>query len=385
MSLSHIQNRRGETIWGADLNVLIDDITITGDLIVNGTINGNSSQGQNGNNIWTGTNEFSVYRPSCTPTNAVGFSGVNFELEQTTIEADSIINQGANFTGENSFGLPVLFPNLPIPVPVNATDGVTTSYVTTAFIAQQQSFLSANNAWTNTNTFSILPTCLDPVLDAQVATKNYVDSQLASVVVGKSNTITSQVSIVNDTFSTALACSIQLIGAGGGSTSGIGADCTSAGVAGASGSSASLIVLTKALGGVPLGQWSVSIGVGGAGAGCGSSGGSGNGGPTNLSIIPVGGQGLNPATVNVFRANGGGGCPKSCGTSGVSGGGTYSAINPLVTEPICASSGTGGVQCGPTTSQYTGINTYGWGNRSGVAKNGGPGVNGGYGITKYLG
>jgi len=384
MSLSHIQNRREPTIFGATLNVPDSDTTINGDLVVDGTINGKSSQGQNLNNIWTGTNEFSVYRPTCVPTTGVGFSGVNFGLEQDTIIADSIINQGADFTGANTFTQSVVFPNVPTPVPVNATDGVPTSYFNGIWATQQQGFLGANNTWTNSNTFSKLPTVLDPVANTEVATKNYTDTAISTVVIGKTNTITSQVAITSDTFSTALACSIQLIGAGGGSTSGNGADCSTAGSAGASGSAGSLIILTKAIGGVPLGQWSISIGTGGAGASCGDAQ-SGNGAPTNLSVVPVAGQGLNPASVNVLRANGGGGVNAPCGQGGTSGGGTYSAINPLVTDPLCASSGVNGTQCASATPQYTGINTYGWGNRSGVSKNGGPGVNGGYGITKYLG
>jgi len=384
MSLSHLEKRREPTIFGANLNVLIGDTTINGDLVVNGVINGKSAQGQNDNNIWTGTNEFSVDRPACVPTTGVGFSGVNLELEQTTILADSIINQGADFTGENTFNDIIIFPNLPTPVPVNATDGVPTAYFNSIWALKQQGFLVANNTWTNSNTFSKLPTVLDPVANTEVATKNYTDTAISTVVVGKTNTITSQVAITSDTFSTALACSVQLIGAGGGSTSGNGADCSTAGSAGASGSAGSLIILTKAIGGAPMGLWSISIGTGGAGASCGDAK-SGNGAPTNLSVVPVAGQGLNPAVVNVFRANGGGGVNAPCGQGGTSGGGTYSAINPLVTDPWCASSGVNGTQCAPATPQYTGINTYGWGNRSGVSKNGGPGVNGGYGITKFLG
>jgi len=384
MSLNHLRNRRDATIFGADLNVLLGDVTITGNVVVDGIINGKSDQGQNENNIWTGTNDFSVKRPACIPVTGVGFSGVNSALEQTTIIADSIINQGADFTGANTFTSPILVPP-PVPIPVNATDGITTSYITTEFITKQQSFLSANNTWTDSNTFSILPVVLDPVANTQVATKNYVDSQLATVVQGRTSTTISQNALTNETFSTGLACSIQLIGAGGGSTSGNGANCSSAGVAGASGSACSLVILNKALGGVSGGQWSISIGTGGAGALCGDVNGSQNGGPTNLSVVPVAGNGLNPASVNVVRANGGGGCPELCGTPGVSGGGTYSAINPLVVAPLCASSGVGGIQCGASPPQYTGINTYGAGNRSGISLQGGPGVNGGYGITTYLG
>jgi len=53
MSLKHIENRRDPTIFGADLNVFLGDVTVNGDLTVLGTINGNSAQGQNGNNTWT--------------------------------------------------------------------------------------------------------------------------------------------------------------------------------------------------------------------------------------------------------------------------------------------------------------------------------------------
>ena len=56
MSLKHIQNRREPLTFGGNLNVLTGDIIINGDLDIQGSVNGTSDQGQNTDNIWTGTN-----------------------------------------------------------------------------------------------------------------------------------------------------------------------------------------------------------------------------------------------------------------------------------------------------------------------------------------
>jgi hypothetical protein len=50
MSLLHIQKRSIPTIFGDDLNVLIADTTINGNLDIQGSVNGTHSQGQNTNN-----------------------------------------------------------------------------------------------------------------------------------------------------------------------------------------------------------------------------------------------------------------------------------------------------------------------------------------------
>ena len=381
MSLSHIKNRREPTVFGADLNVLIGDTFIDGNLDIQGNINGTSSQGQNTDNTWTGTNDFSVKRPSCVPITGIGMSGVNAVLKNQQLIADSIVNKGQTWSGENSFSQNVIVSGSP----VNATDGVPVQYVKDSWTTKSNSYLTANNTWTGTNTFSKLPLCVEPVGATDVATKNYTDTSIANVTQGHSITTIGQTNITSVDWSNSLAVSVQIIGAGGGSTSSVGTGCASSGVAGASGSTASLIVLTKSIGGVSQGLWTITVGAGGkAGSGCGSDGPSGNGGASNLYVTPSV-AGLNPSSVNILRANGGGGLNKSCGEAGTSGGGTYSPINPLVILPFASSSGVNGRQCDNAIPQYTGINTYGWGARAGDGKNGATGTPGGYGFVNFLG
>ena len=103
MSLNHIKNRRDPTVFGADLNVLIGDVNINGDLTVIGLINGDSAQGQNSNNVWTGTNEWSVDRPQTSISFGAGFSGVNLVQSQNQLSTQGITNVGATWTGANTF------------------------------------------------------------------------------------------------------------------------------------------------------------------------------------------------------------------------------------------------------------------------------------------
>lgn len=388
MSLKHIQQRQTQTIFGKDLNVLIGDTFINGNLDIQGTINGTSSQGQNTDNTWTGTNEFSVNRPSC-PVDSVGLQdGVNKTFLDEFITDSGICRQGATWTGTNIFNFPLTL-NTSI-TPVNATDAVAGKYIQDSWNAENGSYLSSNNTWTANNTFSLLPQVIDPTTDTMIATKNYTDAQVANVASGDTLTTASQVNLANaDLGATAIAVEVQIIGGGGGSTSSVGTcECSSAGVSGGSGSQASIIVLTNEIGmtsSYGLG-YSISNGVGGSGGvGCGTNAGSGNGGSTTLTISPNIAKGLNPASYNLLRANGGGGFGGTCGQPGTAVGGTYSTLNPAVFAPFSSSNGTNGTQCAQSIPQYYGINTFGWGGRGAGCANGGLGYSGGYGLTSYLG
>lgn len=388
MSLKHIENRRDPTVFGADLNVLLGDITINGDLTVIGLINGNSAQGQNGNNVWTGTNEWSVDRPQTTPVTGVGFSGINLVKSQNQLATQGITNVGATWTGANTFNnqWPVQSVG-PLPSPVAGTDACMVTSVQTASSTKKASFLTANQTWTNSNVFEVLPICIDPVLGPEIATKNYVDTTTAAVVVGKSQTVVSQADLT-DTFATSLAVQVQCIGGGGGSTSGYDRANGSVGWAGGGGSTGSILILNRAIGGVSQATWSIVVGAGGQ-AGIGTTppaAYSQNGTGTSLSVqcpslgVPV------PAVV--FGANGGSGNLGFAGdtSTGPSLGGVYvNNLNTIVTSPLSSASGNEGTLGGTGGTQSSGLQLFGTGGSAETNGNGFQGRRGGYGITKYIG
>jgi len=391
MSLNHIRSRRDPTVFGADLNVLLGDITINGDLDVNGLINGKSAQGQNTNNVWTGTNEFSVNRPQTAATTGVGFSGVSVAQQEANAITDSIINQGATWTGTNDFTQEITYQGaLVFPTPVAGTDGVTSSFVTEAGNAKDVSYLSATQTWTNTNTFSILPLCDDPASGTEIATKNYVDTTTAAVVIGRAVTSVGQDIIQNAVYNDTLAMSVQVIGGGGGSTPGTSND--TPGYAGGAGGSATLLVLNKAIGGAPLGSWTLVSGVGG-------NGGTGVTAPeaystpgaiSQLSCGPLNGTDLAPfAPANCIEGNGGQGNQGFAGDTsyGPSIGGQYTnTLFPTVTQPLASANGENGGLGGGRSRQSSGINNFGWGAPANVGPgNGSNGQFGGYGLTRYIG
>lgn len=388
MSLGHFENRRDPTVFGEDLNVLIDDTFINGNLDIQGNINGTSSQGQNLNNTWTGTNEWSVLRPTCIPTTGTGSSGVNVSQQQTSILADSIVNKGATWTGANTFLLPITVPTT---APVVSTRGASVKYVLDTWNIKSNSYLNTNNTWSLSNTFvNTLPICIAPVGNTDVATKAYTQTAISAVASGPSTTVIDQTDLTNvDWGATALAVEVQIVSGGGGATEGISSGSTSAGVAGGSGMTVSLFVLTSSVAGTSQGQWSIGVGLGGSrGNGCGTAAAAGNGGPSNLFVTPKSGSGLNQTQVNIIRANGGQGSTSSCGESGIAQGGVYSSINPKVVYPWGIVNGTDGRQANTSRRPLGGVNTYGYGGDSGysggASGNNTAGFQGGYGLVNFL-
>jgi hypothetical protein len=151
MSLKHIQQRRKQTTFGSDLSVLIGDTFINGDLDIQGQINGTSSQGQNTNNIWTGTNTYSVFRPASSLPSVGLQDGVNETFLETTITEEGIINAGATWTGVNDLSVVVITDitgNTPTYIPpVNPTDAVCGKYIADEWTAKGSAYLTANNIW----------------------------------------------------------------------------------------------------------------------------------------------------------------------------------------------------------------------------------------------
>lgn len=384
MSLQTLEDRRDPTVFGANLNVLLDDITINGDLDVNGLINGKSAQGQNTNNVWTGTNEWSVNRPQTIPVTGVGFSGVNVALKNTNSVVNSVINQGATWTGTNNFTKTASFQGAV--TPVAGTDGVSVSNVTSAGIAKNNSYLTNNQTWTNANTFEVVPICIEPVANTEIATKNYVDTATTAVL-GKALTTVSQTNYT-DTWANVLATSVQLIGGGGGSTSGY--TNNAPGWAGGGGSTASILILNRAIGGATQASWSIVPGTGGN-PGIGSTppqSYSGAGGNTMFKVTPLAGFGLDVTPTTVLVAPGGSGNQGSNGdiTTGESPGGVYStSLNPQVLRPLSFASGLPGTLGGGRARQPSGLNNIGWGGLANNLGNGNAGTLGGYGFTRFIG
>lgn len=389
MSLLHIQKRAIPTIFGDDLNVLIADTTINGNLDIQGSVNGTHSQGQNTNNTWTGTNDYSLFRPtSIIDTPTLLQDGVNSAALAELITAAGIINQGDDFTGTNTFSQNVY--DALTTLPVSGNDAVVAKYITDNWTAKQSSYLTLNNAWTGTNTFNVLPLVQEPTIGTNIATLNYVNTETALVAVTDATSISSNVDIVNDNWVGSYLASVQIVGGGGGSTSSVGTcDCGGSGCSGASGCTATLLVLLGSeLGGSgsvnPLGNFSVSRGGGGGGgSGCGVGSGAGTGGATNFYVTPTIASGFNQTQVNILRANGGVGYGGSCGEGGSPAGGVYSNINPKVLVPFGSLNGRNGGKCLPLNPNYASINTLGWGAKSGGCVNGSGGNAGGYGITWF--
>lgn len=386
MSLKHIENRRDPTVFGADLDVLLGDITINGDLTVLGTINGNSAQGQNGNNTWTGTNEFSVYRPQTIPVTGVGFSGINLVKSQNQLATQGITNVGATWTGVNTFNnqWPVQSVG-PLPSPVAGTDACMVINAQTAANTKKASFLTANQTWTGVNVFEVLPICIDPVLGPEISTKNYVDTTTAAVVVGKAQTVVSQVNLT-DTFATSLAIQVQCIGGGGGST--FSQSNTAQGYAGGGGATGSILILNRAIGGVSQATWSIGVGTGGvAGVGTTPPASSSQNGTGTALFVQSPALGV-PVPIVVFGANGGFGNAGFAGdtSTGPSLGGVYdNALNTIVTSPLSSANGNEGTLGGAGGTQSSGLQLFGTGGSAETIGNGFQGIRGGYGITKYIG
>jgi hypothetical protein len=384
MSLSHLNNRQQPLTFGGGLNVLIGDTTITGDLIVNGSINGTSSQGQNNNNVWVGTNAYSVYRPTSTLQSLGNTDGINKGFLDSAILEESVVNKASTWSGTNDFSSLGITSTI---LATTATEAVNGQYIKNTYDTYVANIPALNNVWTNSNTFSYLPTCIEPTNAKGVATKNYTDTNIVGVAQGNSTSIYSQSDIVNTDFGlTCIAVNFQIIGGGGGSTEFNGScSCSTAGVSGGSASQASIIILTNQVNqSSSNGFITFNNGYGGsAGIGCGTTSGSGSGSSANLYIQPKNGTGMRPTQINILRANSGGGFGGTCGQAGTALGGVYSAINPLVVQPYSASNGGNGVQCAGNIPQPWGIVSYGWGGQSGACVSGKNGNNGGYGAVFF--
>lgn len=392
MSLSHIKNRREPTIFGKNLNVLVGDTIISGNVVVNGTINGTSSQGQNDNNVWTGTNTYSVERPTCSLLASNNSDAVNKTSMENSLTSNSIITKTATWSGVNTFS-----QNISVPLgsnPITATDSTPGQYLFNSMANKYSNFSGNSQVWTGTNTFTnYIPTRnIDEIASGSAVTKSYTDTTSSNLAIGNATSYASQTPLNDYNFGTTNLChQIQIIGGGGGSTSG-GQDCspTFAGVSGSSSSTACLFLLTYSplavsLGlGTNLGRFAIEVGIGGsAGIGCGATASAGNGTPSVIYATPISSFGLTSTTFQILKTNGGNGFTGTCGQSGTTTGGLYSNANSNMVRPYFKSDGRAGTQNGGRIYQYAGYDEYGAGAPGLKCSNGVQGYAGGYTITSY--
>jgi hypothetical protein len=393
MSLSHIKNRRDPTIFGKDLNVLNADTTINGNVVVSGNINGTSSQGQETNNVWTGTNTYSVERPTCSLSPTNNNDAVNKQSLENILSSNSVITKNATWSGVNTFNQDVVVASGLSPS--STTDAITGQYLTTSMTTKFTSFKNGSNVWTGSNVFSnYIPTRnRDEVNPTDAVTKSYVDGSTRDFSVGNAVSSVSQTPLSLYNFGTQnLAHQIQIIGGGGGSTSGASGDCSSnfAGVSGGSGVSATLFLLTYSPLAVSLsmatnlGRYTLDVGLGGsAGIGCGSTSSAGNGTPAVLYVNAIDNVGLDTSSTQILRANGGFGFTGTCGQAGTTNISTYSNVNSNMIVPYTKSDGRVGTQNGGEIYQHSGYNKYGAGSAGLKCSNGLQGYAGGYTLTSY--
>lgn len=393
MSLSHIKNRRDTTIFGKDLYVLNADTTINGNVVVSGSINGTSSQGQETNNVWTGTNTYSVERPTCSLSPTNNSDAVNKQSLENILSTNSVVTKNATWSGVNTFNQDVVVASGLSPS--STTDAITGQYLTTSMTTKFNSFKSGNNIWTGYNIFSnYIPTRnRNEFNTTDAVSKSYVDGSTRDLAIGNAVSSVSQTPLSLYNFGTQyLAHQIQIIGGGGGSTSGASGDCSPnfAGVSGGSGVSATLFLLAYSplavsLGlSTNLGRYTIDIGLGGsAGIGCGSTSSAGNGTPAILYVNAIDGVGLNTTSTQILRANGGFGFTGTCGQAGTTQTATYSNVNSNMVVPYTKSNGRAGTQNGGEIYQYSGYDKYGAGSAGLKCSNGIQGYAGGYTLTSY--
>lgn len=393
MSLAHIRNRQEPTIFGQDLNVLNASTIVNGNLVVSGTINGISSQGQDTDNTWTGTNTYSVYRPTCSIISTSNDQAVNEDNLQSLLLSNSVINKNATWSGTNAFTQDINISGSTLS-PSVSTDAVTGNYLTSSMNTKINSFKTGNNVWTGTNTFTnFIPTRnTNEISSTSAVTKLYTDTATRDLAIGNAVSYASQTPLNNYNFGTQyLAHQLQLIGGGGGSTSGA-QDCSPnfAGVSGGCAVTSTLFLLLYSPLAVSrglatnLGRFTIDIGLGGsAGIGCGSTSSSGNGTPGVLYGVGASGNGLTPNTFQILRSNGGFGFTGTCGQAGTTGVATYSNVNSNMIQPYSKCNGRAGTQNGGEIYQYAGYNKFGAGSPGLKCTNGLQGYAGGYTLTSY--
>lgn len=373
MSLSHIKNRREPTIFGNDLNVLTGDLTINGDVVVQGTINGTSSGNQSTNNVWTGTNQFQK-RPTCEIISNNDDTGVNKKNVDDTLLLNSVINRNVTWANTYSFTKDI-FVNENINT-VGSTDIVTGKYLNSQMNSKYNSYLLSPNIWTGTNTFSnFIPTRnTNEISGVSAVTKLYVDTSTRNLTIGNATSISSQSPLNNYNFGTQyLAHQLQLVGGGGGSAS---SNNNSFSTSGGSSSLASIILLAYSPLAVSLAipsnlnRFSIEIGSGGLGQTVDQI--PTDGLPSKLSSTS---SLAYPLSSDILQVNG--------GKSANSGTSIYTNINSLMVSPYSKTNGIQGVVSGTETYQPCGFDRFGTGAKGGKSSNGNNGLAGGYTITSY--
>jgi len=369
MSLAGLNNSTDPVIFGKDLSVLQGDVFISGDLTTT-TINGTHAQNLPADNVWTNTNEWLNYRPTTSVYSASLNAGINKQSVNTQIQDLNRLKQSVTWTGNQTFQKTVSLSSTANQLPANANEAVTTTYLAYKNGNDNTALLQGNDTWVGSVIQYKNPYCLEPVVDLDIATKEYTDNTLNDGAIrGSQSVLYSASSVVSSSGS--FGKMFQLVGGGSGSTSGNTGN--SGGISGGSGALASIFILTgtNLTSPVPSGHTNFGTYTGKPGKG---SQGTGTwyagvppdytiepGGATTLKITPIAGQGLSTNEITLLSASGGQGSYLPAYADGSIAGGVYASINPLVVEPYCWSNGYTGQKQAGQTYQYNGNDTYGAG------------------------
>jgi len=170
---------KDDTIFNNTLTIN-KDVVIEGDLTVNGVISdsGVANEYLGTNNTWEGQNEFENV-PSFTLAVDVNTKPTTLDYATTTLtnHDNGLPNQANDWTGNN------ILDELPTLQNADVLDVqlIRKTQADADFTTATEALLNENYTFTNTNTFENTVISPDPVLNAELATKQYVDNEIATL------------------------------------------------------------------------------------------------------------------------------------------------------------------------------------------------------------
>lgn len=186
MSISKINDwNSGPATFGGDVEV--ENLNITGDLIVNGSIDGVHAQGVDDNNTWSGVQDFDTYRPTVNDGVSVvagSTSAVSVAQMKQILKDGDVLQQASNtWSGDNDFSQDVSLSGNP----TSATEGTRWKYVKNNIEEFEDpndanSIYQLNNTWTGTVTFNDdCPLIPDPTSNDEFTTRKYLLDEVENV------------------------------------------------------------------------------------------------------------------------------------------------------------------------------------------------------------
>lgn len=215
MSIRSILNSNYDLVFGGNVGVE-GDTTINGDLTIGGSITGTHSQGQDGNNTWTGTNTYANYYPTSEVDGSDPLSATRNSQFNSYLVNNDATQQANTWTSTNQFTEPVISSTQPS----NGNHPVSKSYVDSGLSTLTVDLLNANNNWTGNNTFTQLLVD-DPVANQELTTKQYALQEIANTAQAPAQVSISQTTTSFQSSSLQAGTkmmALSLSGAGGGGT-----------------------------------------------------------------------------------------------------------------------------------------------------------------------